>query len=185
MSIENAFIFNNLGGMRNDETDQTQRTIQNSRFSGYTLSNYSAESMDPNSILQFSLSQPTMVMNGIQGVGYNSSLVDVNSKLLISTEQERAFERLQLNERPFITVPYLGRGCGDPVLESQLQQGETIAGKKSVSTIMEKSFNDYSLYPLDSEMSKRTTQPEYVVQESALDGWVRGGSNTRTTSDGK
>jgi len=183
MSVENSFLFNNLGGIRNDNTDQSQRSVQNTRFSNYMLANYSAETTSPDAVLSFAVSQPTMVMNGIQGVGFNGSIVDVNSKLLISTEQERALEKLQLNERPFITVPYLGRGAGDPVLESQLQQGENVAGKKSVSTIMEKSFADYSLYPLDSEAEQRANNPDTVVQESALDGWVRGGSNTRITSD--
>jgi len=183
MSVENSFLFNNLGGIRNDNTDQSQRSVQNTRFANYMLSNYSADATNPGSVLSFSLSQPTMIMNGIQGVGINASVIDVNSKLLLSTEQDRALEKLQLNERPFITVPYLGRGSGDPVLEAQLQQGENVAGKKSVSTIMEKSFVDYSLYPLDAEQDKRVSNPDFVVQESALDGWVRGGSNTRITGD--
>ena len=39
-----------------------------------------------------------------------------------------------------MTVPYLGRGSCDPTIESQLLQGETVRGKKSVSTVMELSL---------------------------------------------
>jgi hypothetical protein len=85
-------------------------------------------------------------------------------------------------ERPFLTVPYLGRGSNDPVLESQLQQGEIVSDKKSVSTIMDKSFANYSLYPLDSKMEEKVQNPKYSVEEAALNGWVRGGMATRDMS---
>jgi hypothetical protein len=94
-------------------------------------------------------------------------------------EQERPLEKLMLTPRPFVTVPYLGRGSCDPVLESQLQQGELVSDKKSVSTVMEKSFSGYTMYPTDSVMEERVKNPEFVVQEAALDGWVRGGQATR------
>ena len=100
----------------------------------------------------------------------------------MKVEQSRALEKLQLFERTFRTVPYLGRGSVDPALESQLQQGELASDKKSVSTIMEKSFEDYSLYPTDSQMKERVTDPSHTVEEAALDGWIRGGASTREMS---
>jgi hypothetical protein len=105
--------------------------------------------------------------------------VDYESLLLLKPEQEREFEKVQLFQRPFATVPYLGKGSCDPTVESRLQQGEMVSGMKSVSTIMEQSFTNYSLYPVDNNMEKRTTDPSYTVEESALNGWVRGGSITR------
>lgn len=72
-------------------------------------------------------------------------------------------------ERPFVTVPYLCRGSCDPVLESLIQQGEMIHDKKSVSTIMDKSFGNYSLYLLDDNMKNHVAN--YSVEEKALNGW--------------
>ena len=125
-----------------------------------------------------------MTFNGLtNGNGVNATVVDDESVLLLKTEQQRALEKLQLFERPFKTVPYLGRGSCDPALESQLQQGELSSDKKSVSTIMEKSFADYSLYPTDDKMKERINDPSTSVEESALDGWIRGGASTREMSN--
>jgi hypothetical protein len=88
-------------------------------------------------------------------------------------------------QRPFATVPYLGRGAGNPDLESQLQQGEVVNHQKSVSTIMEKSFMEHAMYPTDSAMNERVANPAYSVEEAAMNGWVRGGSSTRDMSYGQ
>jgi hypothetical protein len=58
-------------------------------------------------------------------------------------------------------------------------QGENSQDKKSVSTIMTKSFMNYTMYPVDSEMKNRVTDTRNTIEESALDGWVRGGVQTR------
>ena len=86
-------------------------------------------------------------------------------------------------QRPFATVPYLGRGSCDPAMESQLQHGEVVAGKKSVSTIMDKSFSQYQLYPTDAKMEERVNDASHTVEEAALDGWVRGGMASREMSN--
>jgi hypothetical protein len=65
-------------------------------------------------------------------------------------------------------------------LESQLKQGDIITNKKSVSTITEQSFANKQMYPLIDSIKDTITNPKYLVQEAALDGWVRGGSATRS-----
>jgi hypothetical protein len=144
-----------------DKTDSTQKTIQNTRFANYMLSSYFNESITEKEI-HFVSQQPTMLLNGnANGHGLNGNIVEQDSYLTIKTEQERPLEKLQLFQRPFTTVPYLGRGSCDPVLEAQLLQGETVADKKSVSTIMDKSFMGYSLYPTDNEMKERVSNGNY------------------------
>ena len=44
---------------------------------------------------------------------------------------------------------------------------------------MDKSFLNYSMYPIDSTMQEHVSNPKYTVEESALNGWVRGGSSSR------
>jgi hypothetical protein len=127
---------------------------------------------------------PTVMFSGTSnGPGLNGGLVDIDSALLIKTEGERPMEKLSLVERPFLTVPYLGRGSCDPTLESPLIQGELVHDKKSVSTIMDKSFSKYSLFPLDTKAEEYVNNPANTVQEAALDGWVRGGVLTRNMSN--
>jgi hypothetical protein len=112
-------------------------------------------------------------------LGISSAVIDVESKLLNKSESERAAEKLQLFQRPFATVPYLGRGGGDPTLESQLQQGQMIRDLKSVATVSEQPYIDYQTYPLRDDLRSQMTNPANSVEEVAMNGWVRGGSSAR------
>ena len=62
--------------------------------------------------------------------------IDTNSDLLIGTINTHPKCRISLLERPFKTVPYLGRGSSNPVLESHIQQGDMITNKKSINTLL-------------------------------------------------
>lgn len=182
MASLNSYTFNSTDRIGTDSTDQTQRNISNTQASNYMLTDYFSKNTS-NQHVKFAVQQPTMTFNALaNGNGVGSHVVDDESNLLIKTEQQRALEKLQLFERPFKSVPYLGRGSCDPAIESQLQQGELASDKKSVSTIMEKSFADYSLYPTDDKMEKRVSDTSNTVEESALDGWIRGGATTREMS---
>lgn len=175
-----AYTFNNEARMNSDITDQTERTIQNTRFNNYTLANYNSDSLSDGHI-EFAITQPTMMTSGTAlGSGVNAAYVDAESALNLKRVQERHYEKLQLFQRPFLTVPYLGKGSCDPTLESQLLHGESVTEKKSVSTIMEKSFGQYALYPVESEKGIDTAK---LVEEAALSGWVRGGMTTRDMAD--
>jgi hypothetical protein len=180
--MEYSYAFNQMGRIDNDPVDNTQKNLSNNRYSNYLLSNYLGNPNDKH--VKFATQQPAMVPNGLAfGNGLNGDVIDSDSMLLIKTQEERPYEKLQLLQRPFSTVPYLGRGYSNPVLESQLQQGEMIRGKQSVSTIMEQSFLNYSLYPTDDTMKDHVNNTAYTVEESALNGWVRGGADTRITTD--
>ena len=179
MATIRSYMFNNTDRMINDSTDQSQKTLYNTRFANYTLSSFFNDKIS-DSHVNFAISQPTMIYSGTaRGEGLGGSVIDADSLLLIKTEQQRPYEKLQLVERPFLTVPYLGRGSTDPTLESQLLQGEMVSDKKSVSTIMDKSFSNYALYPTDAKMEEHVKNPSYTVEEEALSGWVRGGMATR------
>jgi len=172
-------MFNNLGRIGADVTDNTQKNMYNTRMANYTLSNFFAESKS-DSHVKFATMQPTVTFNGVNGgSGVGGGVVDYESLLKLSVEQERPLEKVQLMQRPFVTVPYLGRGAGNPDIESKLQQGEIVNHQKSVGTIMEKSFMDYAMYPTDSMMNERVANPSYTVEEAAMNGWVRGGAATR------
>jgi len=173
------YTFFNLGRIGSEEIDNTQRQVLNMRFANYNLSNYFSDPAD-NSHVNFATAYPQMLFSATNGGnGLSGAAVDADSKLLIQQEQTRSLDKLNLNTRPFITVPYLGRGSCDTLLETQLLQGEMSTDKKSVSTIMSKSFMDYSMYPTDQKMEERVQNPAYNVEEAALDGWVRGGALTR------
>jgi hypothetical protein len=179
MSNVSSYMFHNTDRIGSDSTDQSQQNIHNTRFANYTLSSYFSGNTS-NQHVDFATSQPTMNFSGIShGNGVSGAVIDAESKLVIKATQGNPAEKVQLFQRPFATVPYLGRGSCDPNLESQLLHGEPVTEKKSVSTVMDKSFSEYSLQPADAEMEKRVNDTSFTVEESAMDGWVRGGATTR------
>ena len=125
--ISSDFKFNNMGRIGNDITDNTQRNLQNTRYSSYSISSYFSDKIS-NSQVDFVSTQPTMnVYATALGEGIGANEIDMDSQLLIKTTQERPLDKLQLFQRQFITVPYLGRGSCDPSLEMQLLQGEVVS----------------------------------------------------------
>lgn len=175
MSTLHSYAFNNMGTLKADITDQTQQNIQNTRFSNYSLSNFNSNHTSDMQ-LNFASQYPGFVPSNN---GVSSSVIDVESNLFNKSESERSVEKLQLFERAFRTVPYLGRGGGDPTLESQLQQGQNIRDLKSVATVSEKPYIDYQTYPLNDVLRSQITNPANSVEEVAMNGWVRGGSSAR------
>jgi len=182
MSLTSNYNFDNLGRIGNDSTDSTQQNVSNIKFANYMLSNFYNEVLS-GSHVDFAIQQPNIMFSGTtHGSGLNGNVIDIDSNLLINTRNERPLEKLQLMERPFITVPYLGRGSCDPSIESQLQQGEIVSDKKSVSTVTENSFIGYTIFPSDEKMVERANNPSNMVEEAAFNGWVRGGAASREIS---
>jgi hypothetical protein len=175
-SFQSSYTFNNLSGIRSDAIDQTQTNVQNNKYGHYQVTNNFKENNSPGQV-DFAMQQPGFIM---RNYGPAPFVIDDESAVLFSNqENERPVEKLQLYERPFLTVPYLGRGGGDPTIESQLLQGEQIDHHKSVNTIMDKPFTDYSQYPLQDDIQSYINNPANQVEELAMNGWTRGGSSTR------
>lgn len=177
------YTFYQMGRIGTDDADLTQRTLFNDRTLNYSLANYFNESTNNNQV-NFATAQPNVMFNSaIGGSGIGGGMVEVHNNLVYThgNKSARSLEKLQLNERPFLTIPYLGRGSCDPTLESRLRIGESIHGLKSVSTIMDKSFDDYRMFHVDSKMQEHLNNP--AIQELVYDGWNRGGASTRDVDE--
>lgn len=179
MSTTSNYKFNNVDRIEDDSTTLTQRTLQNDRYSNYATMNYFSNIANDEPI-RFATSQPAIIPVGVMGSGVGGNNVEGESLLLLKTDQERALGRLNLMERQFLTVPYLGRGSVDPALELRLLEGEPMGEKKSVSTVTAQSFMGYTLHPSSKEMEEKSG---VRIEESAMKGWVRGGSATRAPVD--
>ena len=168
-----TFSFNNNDGLNDDIIDQTQRNAQNTRFTNLNITNYFSKNVSKDHV-DFVSKTPGLAYNGLMGPGLGEESVKEENSIFWGSKQERSYGKVQLFTRPFLTVPYLGKGSCDPMLESQLQQGEWIRGKKSISNHVELNMDLPDNYPLNS--SNR-------VEELALGEWGRGGVDTRTTGD--
>jgi hypothetical protein len=179
MAFITNFNFDNMSRIGNDACFQDQNTIQNARSCNYLLQNYFANDCTMKNPIQVATSQPGINYNGPSSVGSGGCMVDDSSRLLIGKGEIHPKCKIDLFQRPFATVPYLGRGSVDPILESQIQQGELYTNKKSITRYPEKCYLKYTNTPLLPEVKNRITNPNYCVEGVASDGWIRGGIPSR------
>jgi len=123
--------------------------------------------------------QPGINYTGGHNVGAGGCNIDDNSELLMGALQTHPKSKIDLFHRPFATVPYLGRGSVDPVMESQIMQGEAITNRRSVTKLSEKSYLKYQTTPLLPDVQERMTNAAYSVEGAASEGWIRGGVPSR------
>ena len=167
--------FDNMTRIGNDKCDTSQRNIQNISAANYMLDNFRPE-CPMSSAVEFATSQPNVNFTGSHQVGIGGCNIEQNSELLI-TNITHPKCRLTLMERPFVTVPFLGRGKGNPELEHKLQQGEIVDDKKTLSQLSEVSYENYHRVPLLSSVKSTISNPANLVAHS--EDWVRGGMASR------
>lgn len=179
MAFVTNFTFDNLSRIGDDVCYQDQETVQNIQACNYTLQNYFADDCTMRKPIDLATTQPGIMYNGPSGVGSGGCVVDASSKLLLGGLVTHPRCKIDLFQRPFATVPYLGRGSVDSILESQIQQGELLTNKRSVTRLPEKSYLKYTSTPLLSDIKDRVTNPAYCVEGVASEGWIRGGVPSR------
>ena len=129
--------------------------------------------------INFATKQPNVFYNGGSGVvGAGGCNVDSDSNLRIGTIQTNPKCRISLSERPFLTVPFLGRGRPQPVKESKLQQGVYSGDKKSCKKNTEKSFGVEKV-DLVPSLQQSIQNPANLIEGEANKGWIRGGIPSR------
>ena len=170
-------IFDNICRIGSDGCDLTNKNIQNNRVASYVLENYSQLSAIDN-IINLATNQPNVFYNGCQEGGINGICIEENNKLKFA-QSTRTRERNMQQERLFNTVPYLGKGPTNAVLESQIQVGDMIVNKKSQDPNSEINLSEFNYYPLIPSIEATVTNPANLVEGVAVDGWVRGGVPTR------
>ena len=173
------YTFNNMGRMGNDHCVISQSDIQNTSACSYLLQNYFTKDCSMKNAKALATAQPCVNYSGTMGSDICGSNIDASSELLIGDLQTHPKTKVDLFGRPFATVPFLGRGSVDPILESQIQQGEAVTNKRSITRIMEKSHLKYQTTPLIPEMKNNIQNPSLMIESVASEGWIRGGVPSR------
>lgn len=159
MAYTSNYAFQNLSRMGNDLCYSQQRDIENSAYSNYMLQSYFKNECNMMKPIDLATSQPGIVLSGSHQTGIGGCNIDDNSKLFIGSIQSHPKCRISLLERPFATVPYLGRGAVNPVIESGIQQGETTINKKSVSNLGQ--VSQFAYYPTILSQGSQQRLSEY------------------------
>lgn len=179
MASVSDYTFNNMSRLSSDNSCISQNTIQNTESCNYLLQDFKQVDCTMSKAKQLATSQPGIIFNGGYGVSQGGCNIDDSSNLLIGTVQTKPKTRLDLFQRPFATVPYLGRGSVDPLIESQMIQGESVTSRRSITHIGEKSHLKYRTVPLIPEVKKNIQNVELMIESVADEGWVRGGLPSR------
>jgi len=179
MATYSGYTFDNMSRIGLDECNLSQTDIQNVASCNYITQNYFASDCTMRRPIDLATSQPGIMYNGGYQVGAGGCNINDSSKLQIGTIQTHPKARIDLFQRPFATVPYLGRGSVNPVMESQIMQGEQLVNKKSINNLSEKSYIKYHQTPLLTTIQQKINNPANQIESIASDGWVRGGVPSR------
>ena len=171
------YTFNQLTRIGDDSCDKSQRNVQNANASTYMLNQFRPDCPMSNA-MDFALSQPNVNYTGSYQLGIGGCNVDESSDLIMSS-LSRPRCKLSLTQRPFLTVPFLGRGNSNPVLESQIQQGDLANNRKSLTNLTEVSHIKYSNVPMIPSLQASVTNPANLIEGVAAEGWIRGGLPSR------
>jgi hypothetical protein len=171
-------MFSELSRIGDDQAGLTQEMAQNSKFHDYMVQNFYAQDCAMKRPIEFATSQVNVnyvAAGGETGkqVGIGGCNVDQNTALLFGlTTHPRS--RLSLLQRPFVTVPFLGKGSVNADLETQILQNKWDSSRKSETNSSEMSYIPVTHYPLIPSISNKITNPDYLVES-----WTRGGDSTR------
>jgi len=169
------FTFNNMGRIGQDPYNYTQDTIMNNEQASYVLTNLNG---DYNKAMSVVSNFPTMNVKASNQYGPNGSVIDQNTKLLKSSLTNTNV-KINLQERSYLTIPFLGRGNVDVGMENNLKFGDTFKEKKSAVLLTEKCQNNIKDYPFHKKLKSSLGDSNKRLEESAVKGWVRGGLPSR------
>lgn len=179
MATYSGYTFDNMSRIGLDQCNVDQTTIQDIAACNYMTQNYFSSDCTMKNPISLATTQPGIMYNGGYQVGAGGCNINESSNLQIGTIQTHPRCRIDLFQRPFATVPYLGRGSVNPIMESQIQQGEQLVNKKSINNLSEKSYIKYHQTPLLPAVQQRISNPANQIESVASDGWVRGGVPSR------
>ena len=171
------YKFNNPSRLGYDITDTSQRAIQNISYSNRIFNTFSPSSPYV-SAEEFATSQPNINFSGSKGLSIGGANVDKSSSLFLS-DLSKFKCKINLSERPYLTVPYLGRGKCDVMVESQIQQGDFANNRKSINPASELCYSQYAQTPMIPELRSNITNTTRIIECDAAEGWMRGGLPSR------
>lgn len=171
------YAFDSMSRIGNDSVSVDQRTIQNMHHTNYLLENFYPQ-CPMNNAQNFALEQPNVFYNGSHEGGINGCVIEDNNELKFTHITKPAC-KLSLTTRPYLTVPYLGKGNADPDNEFNIKVGEHALNKKTVNNTMEENFSEHKNYPLIDDLKQSINNTSYLIENDAMNGWVRGGMSAR------
>lgn len=178
----NNVPFNHQNRFQNDPCYLTTETAQSTQPGMYKLHNFYDCRAQPTQTMDIALNQPlTQFKDGYGSVGQKGNLVDTHSSfrdgkqgtVLTNTGGPQT-----LYERAYLTIPYMGRGIGDPCTELALQEGSGTFERKQCNTLSEIHL-PHQYTPMVDCLRQEIQNPQHIVPEDNQKDWMRGGYPSR------
>ncbi len=139
---------------------------------------YNLTNLTPDARKVNPLSIPNLLVYPREGFGANNAQIDAESVLKNQPEFKNNRCLIRPQARPFLTVPFMGTGRGNPDVESGLLHSEQVRQGKECGDITEQGF-DGVFEPLIQTVRENIQKPQHLVPEAAASGWIRGGLPSR------
>ena len=173
------FKFNSMTQTNNDNCCVNQRNLQNTNNVNHILDNIFSSGSNFKDSLNMATSQPNVFIKGGNQLSMGGDNVDDSTKIMrgedLNTEDKH---KILLEERPYLTVPYMGKGKVDTTTESLLLQGEINSSRKTANYLSEKDYTKYQ-YPLIDPIASTMNNPATMIESDASKDWIRGGAPSR------
>jgi hypothetical protein len=159
--------------------DPCDQAVQNKEAVG--PGSYQVTNLVPASSDAYGIAYQQPAVPAAPGYGWSSSAIQVDSVLRnhsVQTNSPHFPLRSRVQARPFVSVPYMGRGKGEADVETQLQHSAFVRQGKDCSTISD-TFYENQFTPLVPFLQKNVQNPEHLIPEVASNGWVRSGVPSR------
>ena len=124
------------------------------------------------------LASEQQLMYPREGYGLNNASIDSDSMMRNEASFKSNRCQIRAQARPFLTVPFMGGGRGNPDVESMLLHSEQVKQMKECGTVTEKHFEG-QWTPMVKSLADNIQNPKNLVTESAAAGWIRGGIPSR------
>jgi hypothetical protein len=130
-------MFYHKSSLKDEECLISSDNAQTAQPGTYHLQNFYDSQCGPlNRATDMALAQPmTQFRDGYGPAGHNGCTIQADSELRLGSKITNTRAPQQLCTRLHLTVPYMGRGIGDPCTESSIKEGVDTSSKKQCNTL--------------------------------------------------
>lgn len=172
---------NRATGLHYDECYETIQKKQSAGPGAYQLSNFHSCNCEIPDVQHAAIDRPGFAAkqfrDGYGWTGVKGCNVDKDSSLRNCKNLTNLKVINQLFERPFLSIPYMGKGSGNPKCETMLQPGEDTFQQKPCNSLSGIDVTDYRMIPLVPSLKEKIQNEKHLIEEN--NGWVRSGLPSR------
>ena len=169
-----SFAVNGLTSVKQDDDYINFETAQSRGSGQYMLTDYNQNNLK--SLVETAVCSPTV--NFSDGNGKDQRHIDTDSKMIFSKVRSEKKHQKQLFERPFKSMPYLGKGLHYVDDESYLVSAEPTRVGRQCSALSGV-FIENQFTPLVPNLAEQVQNPYNIIPEDNDNKWIRGGISTR------